>query len=57
MKNRKVYQTGELVNYEGRTAIKVGENRYLEFSGIGFDYKDAVIIANSFCKKVIDRTK
>jgi hypothetical protein len=53
----KPYEHGELINHEGRTAIKVGENRYLNFYGIGFDYVDAKKIAAHFCQKVTDRTK
>ena len=56
MKKSQVYQIGELVNFEGCTAIKVGENKFLDFFGIGFNYDDAVKIAKRFCKKVIDST-
>lgn len=53
----KIYDHGELVNHEGRTAIKIGENRYLNFYGIGFNYDDAQKIAANFCRKVTDSTK
>lgn len=53
----KIYEHGELINREGRTAIKVGENRYLNFYGTGFDYGDAKKIAAYFCRKVTDSTK
>ncbi len=54
---KKQYKSGELVNYEGRTAVKIGENKYLNFFGIGFNHEDALKIANHFCKKVIDSTQ
>jgi len=56
-KAEKIYQTGKLVSHEGRTAVQVGDNKFLNFYGLGFNYEDAVKIANHFCKEVIDLTK